>query len=61
MSAASEKPELPPTEPTFGPFAPTRVKQGEIVGVNAPSFVVTTALDGSNSASVLDDIASSFW
>ena len=61
VSAASEKPELPPTEPTFGPFAPTRVKQGEIVGVNAPSFVVTTALDGSNSASVLDDIASSFW
>ena len=60
-SAALEKPELPPTEPTFGPFAPTRVKQGEIVGVNAPSFVVTTALDGSNSASVLDDIASSFW
>ena len=61
VSAASEKPELPPTEPTFGPFAPTRVKQGEIVGVNVPSFVVTTALDGSNSASVLDDIASSFW
>ena len=61
VSAALEKPELPPTEPTFGPFAPTRVKQGEIVGVNAPSFVVTTALDGSNSASVLDDIASSFW
>ena len=61
VSAASEKPELPPTEPTFGPFAPTRVKQGEIVGVTAPSFVVTTALDGSNSASVLDDIASSFW
>ena len=61
VSAASEKPELPPTEPTFGPFAPTRVKQGEIVGVNAPSFVVTTALDGSNSASVLADIASSFW
>ena len=61
VSAASEKPELPPTEPTFGPFAPTRVKQGEIVGVNAPSFVVTTALDGSNSASVLDNIASSFW
>ena len=61
VSTASEKPELPPTEPTFGPFAPTRVKQGEIVGVNAPSFVVTTALDGSNSASVLDDIASSFW
>lgn len=59
--ATVEKPELPPTEPTFGPFAPTRVKQGEIVGVNAPSFVVTTALDGSNSASVLDDIASSFW
>ena len=61
VSAASEKPELPPTEPTFGPFAPTRVKQGEIVGVNVPSFVVTTALDGSNSASVLDNIASSFW
>ena len=61
VSAASEKPELPPTEPTFGPVAPTRVKQGEIVGVNVPSFVVTTALDGSNSASVLDDIASSFW
>ena len=61
VSAASEKLELPPTEPTFGPFAPTRVKQGEIVGVNVPSFVVTTALDGSNSASVLDDIASSFW
>lgn len=61
VSAASEKPELPPTEPTFGPFAPTRAKQGEIVGVNVPSFVVTTALDGSNSASVLDDIASSFW
>ena len=61
VSAASEKPELPPTEPTFGPFAPTRVKQGEIVGVNVPSFVVTTALDGSNSASVLDDIASPFW
>ena len=60
-SAALEKPELPPTEPTFGPFAPTRVKQGEIVGVNAPSFVVTTAFDGSNTASVLDDIASSFW
>ena len=61
VSAASEKPELPPTEPTFGPFAPTRVKQGEIVGVNVPSFVGTTALDGSNSASVLDNIASSFW
>ena len=26
VSAASEKPELPPTEPTFGPFAPTRAK-----------------------------------
>lgn len=61
VSAASEKPELPQNEPTFGPFEPTRVKQGEIVGVNVPSFVVTTALDGSNSASVLDDIASSFW
>lgn len=60
-SAALEKPELPSTEPTFGPFAPTRLKQGEIVGVNAPSFVVTTAFDGSNTASVLDDIASSFW
>lgn len=48
-------------EPTFGALAPTRVKQGEIVGVNAPSFVVTTTLDGSNNASVLSDIASSFW
>ena len=42
-------------------FAPAGVKQGEIVGVNAPSFVATTTLDGHNAPTPVDDILASFW